>query len=102
MEVVGISADPVKNLKIFEKMHELNFTLLSDINGEISTMFGVPKGEGGSITREVAGKDISLDHPLSISRWTYIVNLDGKVVWKDSEVDAASDSEKVIDFLQNQ
>lgn len=99
VEVVGISADPVKNLKIFEKMHNLNFTLLSDVNGEIANMFGVPLGKGGSITREVDGKEISLDRSMSISRWTFIIDLEGNVVWKDSDVDAASDSKKVYDFL---
>jgi peroxiredoxin Q/BCP len=65
-------------------------------------MFGVPKGKGGSIKREVDGQEVTLDHPLSISRWTFIIDLDGKIVWKDTDVDAASDSKKVIDFLTNQ
>jgi peroxiredoxin Q/BCP len=102
VEVIGISADPVKNLKIFEKMHNLNFTLISDVNGEIAKMFGVPIGKGGSITREVEGKDTALEHSMSISRWTFIIDLEGKVVWKDSDVDAGSDSQNVIDFLTNQ
>lgn len=102
VEVIGISADPVKNLKIFEKMHNLNFTLLSDVDGDIAKMFGVPLGKGGSITREVDGQEISLDRSLTISRWTFVIDLDGKVVWKDSDVDAASDSKKVFDFLAKQ
>ena len=35
VEILGISADPVTNLKIFRDAYDLNFTLLSDINSLI-------------------------------------------------------------------
>ena len=102
VEIVGISADPVKNLKIFGNMYNLNFTLLSDINGEIARMFGVPSDEGGSITREVDGVEIDLNRSHTVSRWTYIIDKSGKIVYKDTKVSAKEDSDKVIDFLIKQ
>ena len=49
VEVIGISADPVNNLKVFRDAHNLNFTLLSDVNGCIARQFGVPISKGGII-----------------------------------------------------
>ncbi len=99
VEVIGISADPVKNLKIFGNMYNLNFTLLSDVSGNIAEIFGVPTGGGASITREVEGKEMDLIRPSSISRWTFIIDKSGKIVYKDTEVTAKEDSDKVIEFL---
>ena len=99
-EVVGISADPVKNLKIFGSMYHLNFTLLSDANGDIAKMFGVPASDGGSITREVDGEEMELQRSQSIKRWTFIIDKSGKIVYKDTDVSAQEDSEKVIKFLE--
>ena len=102
VEIIGISADPVKNLKIFGNIYNLNFTLLSDVNGEIAKMFGVPSDEGGSITREVDGVEIDLNRSHTVSRWTYIIDKSGKIVYKDTKVSAKEDSDKVIDFLVKQ
>lgn len=41
VQVVGISVDSFFTLKAFKKANNINFTLLSDFNKEISTMFGV-------------------------------------------------------------
>ena len=99
-EVVGISADPVKNLKIFGSIYHLNFTLLSDANGDIAKMFGVPASDGGSITREVDGEKMELQRSQSIKRWTFIMDKSGKIVYKDKDVSAQEDSDKVIKFLE--
>jgi peroxiredoxin len=37
---------------------------------------------------------------FTISRWTFVLDPQGKVVYKDAEVDAAADSQKVIDFVR--
>jgi thioredoxin-dependent peroxiredoxin len=99
-EVVGISADPVKSLKIFGNIYRLNFTLLSDTNGDIAKMFGVPVSEGASITREIDGKEIEFQKSQSIKRWTFIMDKSGKIVYKDTDVSAQEDSDKVIKFLE--
>jgi peroxiredoxin Q/BCP len=100
VEVVGISGDPVKNLKYFQEAQQLNFTLLSDVSGEIATKFGVPMGKGGSITRTINGEEKTLARMVTPSRWTFVIDPQGKVVYKDAEVNAAEDSQKVIDFVR--
>ena len=100
IHVVGISADPVKNLKYFQAEHGLNFPLLSDVNGYIAKRFGVPMRDGGSITRTVEGKQVTLERPYTFARWTFIVDPSGKVVYKNTGVKAAEDSKTVIDFLK--
>ncbi len=100
VEIVAVSGDPVRNLKYFQEANQLNFTLLSDVSGEISTKFGVPVGKGGSITRSIGGEDKTLDRMVTASRWTFVIDPQGKVVYKDAEVNPAEDSQKVIDFVR--
>ncbi|MGH7492108.1 MAG: peroxiredoxin [bacterium] len=100
VEIVGISGDPVRNLKYFQEAQQLNFTLLSDVSGEIATKFGVPIGNGGVITRSINGQDKNLERMVTASRWTFVIDPQGKVVYKDAEVNAAEDSQKVSDFVR--
>jgi peroxiredoxin Q/BCP len=37
---------------------------------------------------------------FTASRWTFVIDPQGKVVYKDAEVNAAEDSQKVIDFVR--
>lgn len=99
-EVVGISGDTVSNLQVFKKANKLNFPLLSDADGSIARSFGVPVGDGGSITREVDGEEVELAREVTTSRWTFIIDRDGKIVYKDTEVDAAGDSRAVISAIK--
>jgi len=98
--LVGISADPVRNLKYFSDEHGLNFPLLSDVNGYIARKFGVPINDGGSIKRTIQGKEITLVRPFTFARWTFIVDPSGKVIHKDTGVNAAQDAKAVTDFLK--
>lgn len=100
VEVVGISGDPVRNLKYFQQAHQLNFTLLSDVSGEIAAKFGVPIGAGGVITRSIDGEEKNLARMVTASRWTFVIDPQGKIVYKDAEVNAAEDSQKVMDFVR--
>ncbi|OHB75957.1 MAG: hypothetical protein A2Z25_15255 [Planctomycetes bacterium RBG_16_55_9] len=101
IHVVGISADPVVNLKYFQTEHGLNFPLLSDVNGDVAKQFGVPVKEGGSIMRTVQGKEVTLERPFTFARWTFIVDPSGKIVYKNTGVNAAEDSQTVIEFLKS-
>ena len=98
--VVGVSGDNVEGLQVFKKAHNLNFTLLSDESGNIAELFGVPTREGGTITREVNGKSIDLVRGTTANRWTYIIGKNGKIVYKNEEVNASQDSEDVLSFLK--
>jgi peroxiredoxin Q/BCP len=98
--VVGISGDNVEGLKIFKKAYDLNFTLLSDASGEIATRFGVPTRDGGSLTREIGGETFELTRGTTASRWTFIIGKNGKIIYKNQQVDAAKDTEEVLSFLK--
>lgn len=99
-KVVGISGDEVENLKWFKEAHNLNFTLLADEKGKIAKKYGVPVKEGGVISRTVNGQEVSLARGVTEMRWTFIIDMGGKIVFVNSEVDAANDSKKVIDVIK--
>lgn len=100
-EVVGISGDEVQNLELFKRANQLNFTLLSDPNGEIARLFGVPIKEGEkSIEREVDGTLYTLKRALTTMRWTFIIDKNGEVIYKSSDVNAAEDSKAVLEVLR--
>jgi peroxiredoxin Q/BCP len=99
--VVGISGDNVEGLKIFKQAENLNFALLSDESGEIAGKFGVPTRDGGTVTKEVDGQNVNLIRGITASRWTFIINKEGKIAYKNEQVDAAKDAEMVLEFLKN-
>lgn len=100
--VVGISGDKPENLKLFRKAENLNFPLLSDERGEIARSFGVPVGEGASIKRTVDGIEHELVRDVSAKRWTFIIDKDGRIIYKNDAVNAEKDSEEVLSFLKKQ
>ena len=99
--VVGVSGDTPETLKLFAMEHSLNFNMLSDESGEMATIFGVPHGEGGTIHREIDGSNMDLTRGTTIQRWTFILDEEGTLIYKDTEVDAAGDSGKVLEFLDS-
>lgn len=101
IEVVGISGDEVESLKYFKKEHNLNFTLLSDNKGEIAKIFGVPLRDGGVIEKEINGEKVQLKRGVTTARWTFILDKEGKLIYKNDQVKAADDSKQVIDFIKN-
>lgn len=99
--VIGVSGDEVENLKYFKEAHNLNFPLLADHDGSIAKKFGVQLGEGGSIVRNIGGSDVTLERGVTTSRWTFIIDKKGKIVYKNTEVNAAEDSQQTISIIQN-
>lgn len=60
-EVFGISSDPVESHKRFSIEYKLPFKLLSDENGTVRELYGVPKTLGilpGRVTYVIDGKGI--------------------------------------------
>jgi peroxiredoxin Q/BCP len=100
-QVVGISGDKPETLELFALEHHLNFTLLSDASGEVAAMFGVPRDEGGTIQREIQGETRDLERGTTIQRLTFILDRKGTLIYKDSEVNAAEDSKKVMEFISS-
>ena len=99
--VIGISGDEVENLKYFKEAQNLNFPLLSDPNGEIAKQFGVPIKDGGSIVRSIGGNDITLDRGVTTSRWTFVIDKNRRVAYKNTNVNAAADSQNTIEVIEN-
>jgi len=100
-QVVGISGDEPRTLALFALENQLNFTLLSDSEGSIASLFGVPYGDGGTIQREIKGETFDLTRGATIQRWTFILDHKGTLIYKDAEVNAAEDSHKVLEFLSS-
>lgn len=104
VEVVGISGDSVRNHQLFKKAHNLNFTLLADVDGEAAMKFGVPYFAGEhTVTATIDGVEESLVRDITTHRWTFVIGKDGKIKLKNEQVQAAQDSEhilKVIDQLK--
>ena len=96
-----MSGDALANLKLFKQTNNLNFTLLSDITGEIARIFGVNVRDGGSFTKKFGDQEIELKRSYTPSRWTFILDNTSKVIYKDTEVDFNNDNQKVIDYLRN-
>ena len=99
-KIIGISGDKVENLKIFQQENELNFTLLSDPEGKIAHKFGVPTHRGGQIEKEIEGEKIQVERDATLERWTYLINKEGKIAYKDTSVNVIEDSQNILRRLQ--
>ena len=98
--VVGVSGDRLENLRVFKGQNRLNFPLLSDSTGAVMRAFGVPVRAGGSITREIDGREIELTRDVTAARWTFVIGRDGRIMFKETQVDAEGDSRAVIDAIR--
>lgn len=96
VEILGISADPVTNLKVFRDAYDLNFTLLSDVNSLIAQRFGVPIRKGGSIKLTVDGQEITMARSYSLARWTFVADPQGKLIYVNTSVQAQKDGDEVL------
>jgi len=98
--VVGISGDESKNLAMFKQEHNLNFTLLTDQNGEIAKIFGVTLNDGGTIDTEIGGQKLQLTRGVTTSRWTFVIDGNGKLIYRDNNVNASTDGQTVLEFIK--
>ncbi len=100
VEVVGVSGDSVDNHQLFAKVNSLNFSLLSDEDGRISKAFGVPVREGATITRMLDGVERSLVRGVTASRWTFLIDAEGRIAQKNTAVDAEQDSKNILETVR--
>lgn len=100
--VIGVSGDSVRNHQLFKKAESLNFPLLADTEGKVADAFGVPyvKGEK-SITRTIDGKEELLVRTVTAQRWTFVIGKDGKILSKNSKVNAAEDSQAILKLISS-
>jgi peroxiredoxin Q/BCP len=96
VEVVGVSGDSVGNHQLFKKVKNLNFTLLADEKGEIAKAFGVPLKTGGTFTFKTPdGQTHELKRGVTASRWTFVIDKQGKIALKETKVNAPGDAKAV-------
>jgi len=99
--VIGVSGDTVAAQELFKKVEMLNFTLLADEDGSVAKQFGVPLGKGGEVkTKDANGQPVVLKRTVTAARWTFIIGLDGKLLYKNTKVDPATDSKQVTEFIE--
>jgi peroxiredoxin Q/BCP len=102
-EVVGISGDSTRNHEVFKKVHKLNFTLLADEDGNVAKKFGVTLRKGGEFpTKDADGNPIVLKRGVTASRWTFVVNKDGKIIYKNTDVKPEQDSKQILELIEKQ
>lgn len=108
VEVVGVSGDSIETHRLFKDQQQLNFTLLADQDGSVAKEFGVPVGKGGRVIRRGAdrkplldenGERIVLHRDVTLGRWTFVIDLDGRIIYKNTRVNPARDSEEILKFL---
>jgi peroxiredoxin Q/BCP len=99
--VVGVSGDRVDGLKVFKGVNKLNFTLLSDTEGAVARVFGVPTRDGGTITRQdVDGHDVNLTTDVRMARWTFVIDTEGRISYKAEDVNPQGDPIAVIEHIR--
>jgi len=84
--VIGVSLDDIDSHKRFSEKYNLNFDLISDINGEIAEKYGVLKS--------MFGKKFA-------SRVTFIIDSEGKIIKIFKKVNPSNHAEEVINFLKS-
>ncbi|MEI7828365.1 MAG: peroxiredoxin [Prolixibacteraceae bacterium] len=83
--IIGISSQSVKSHKEFADKYRLNYTLLSDEEGKVRKLFGVPTNFLGLIPGRV----------------TYVVNKEGKVVYLfNSQIKAEQHVSEALKILK--
>jgi thioredoxin-dependent peroxiredoxin len=109
IEVVGISGDSAKNHEQFKKAHKLNYTLLADEEGSIAKKFGVPVGKGGDVIAKDAegkeitdstGKPLTVTRGVTIQRWTFVIDKEGKIAYKNPKVNPSEDPKQVLEAVE--
>jgi thioredoxin-dependent peroxiredoxin len=100
VEVVGVSGDSVQTHALFKKAQKLNFTLLADDEGEVAKKFGVPVRLGATVkAKDADGKPFEFKRNVTAARWTFIIDKDGKIAYKNTKVLPADDAKKVVEFI---
>ena len=99
--VVGISGDEVKNLQYFTKTYHLNFSLLADSKGEIAKSFGIPTSSGGTYSTVIGGQNLALVRGVTAPRWTFVVDKNRNIIYKNASVNPAEDSKNVQKIISD-
>lgn len=108
-KVIGISGDAVQCHRTFKDTYQLKQTLLADVSGSVAQQFGVPVRNGGkAMVKDADGKEIldddrqamSIPRNVTAERWTFIVDKDGRVIYRETNVSPARDWQDVLASLR--
>jgi len=101
VEVVGVSGDSVRNHQLFRRAHDLNFTLLADVDGKVAEVFGVPvTREEKTVKATIDGKEELLTRSVTARRWTFVIGKDGRIAARNTMVVAAEDSKAIMAVVE--
>lgn len=98
VEVVGVSGDTPETHEAFKKYHNLNFTLLADEDGAVAKKFGVPVRPGGTVN--IPDSDKKATRGVTTARWTFVIDKDGRIALKNTQVNAADDSQAILQAVE--
>jgi thioredoxin-dependent peroxiredoxin len=108
-EVVGVSGDEVATHKLFKETYGLTHSLLADSKGQLAKLLSIPVKAGGKVRAIAAdrkplldteGKSIGFERPVTLARWTVIVDRDGKIISLRSVANPVTDAEEVLKIVQ--
>jgi thioredoxin-dependent peroxiredoxin len=102
VEVFGISADTPKTHEMFKKYHKLNFTLLSDEQGDLAKKFGIKvnPGKGKATGIDDAGNKVDVFRGATIMRVTVVIDKKGNIAAIDNISKAGDDAKRVAEVIQ--
>ena len=109
--VFGMSTDDPATQKKFKEKNKLPYDQISDPEGKLAKLVGVPVSAGGRVSprtpdrkpiTDADGKRIVFKRPVTIARWTVVIDRDGKIASLRNIVDPVTDSEearKIVEAL---
>jgi peroxiredoxin Q/BCP len=86
--IVGISPDPPKAQAKFKQKHDLNFTLLCDVEHKVAEAYGV------WVEKSMYGKKY-----MGIERTTFLIDKNGNIAKVFHKVKPAGHAQEVADAL---
>ena len=109
VELVGVSGDEVATHKLFKETYGLKHALLADSKGELAKLMGIPVSAGSRVIPagpdrkpllDADGKRFALQRPVTIARWTVVVDREGKIAAVRNIVNPVTDSEEVLKIVK--
>jgi peroxiredoxin Q/BCP len=100
-EVIGVSGDTAANHRRFKKANKLSFTLLADSDGKVAHRLGVSRSGGGVLrVKDERGHEIEVERGMTAGRWTFIIDLHGKVAYKKMDASPAGHAREVLAIVR--
>ena len=112
IEVIGVSGDQAATHELFKQSHELKHTLLADPDGALAAQLGIPvrRSERPAVIRAVGldrkpllddqRKPITVERNITYPRWTVIVDREGKVISKRTQINPSTDADEVRKLVE--